>query len=296
MATHTTSDFLLILENALGNTVARRIEQRMPDLARASHRVDRFDYRAGRSLTLSETGMPEEIAEGGEVPHTMAEEKGEFLPRVRDFAIAINFSNQAMVNDSTATGLLNQIADRMVAGNVERLRALLPEPLLANAGAGQTMAGGVAMFHADHGNLAGTPAALDVTSLSVARTAMRRQKGMKGALLSVEPWGLIVPPELETVAQQLLAEIDATKFSDANRFTGALELIVEPGPTDPKAWYVCGDPGRYDGLAHAFLDGQTTPRIEGRAGWETLGLEFRSVWTLDAKFIETATWYRNAGA
>ena len=295
MATHSTSDFPLILEGALGNTVARRIQQRMPDLARASHRVDRFDYRPGRSQTLSETGMPAEIAEGGEIEHTTMEEKGEFLPRVRDFAIGINLSNQALTNDATAVGALNQIVNRMAEGNVERLRAVLLEPLLANAGLGQTMADGQPMFHSSHGNVAASGAALDITTLSAARLAMRRQKGLKGAILSVEPWGLIVPPELETTAQKLLADIDATKTSDANPFAGALELIVEPGFTSATAWYVCGDPGRYDGLAHAFLDGAAAPRIESRAGWNTLGMEFRSVWTLDAKFVETATWYRNAG-
>jgi hypothetical protein len=296
MASHSTSDFPLILENSISNAVARRITQRMPDLARASHRVDRFDYRPGRNLTLSATGMPQEIGEGGEIPHTTAEEKGEFLPTVRDFAIAIHFSNKAMVNDSTALAQIDRIADRMAEGNVERLRAVLLEPILANAGAGQTMADGQPMFHSSRGNVAGTPAALDVASLSLARLAMRRQKGLKGELYSVEPWALIVPPELETTAQKILAEINATKFSDANPFAGALELIVEPGLTSATAWYVAADPSRYDGLAHAFLDGGAAPRIESRAGWETLGIEFRSVWTLDAKFVETATWYRNAGA
>ena len=113
MASHSTSDFPLILENSLSNTVARRIDQRMTDLVRASHRVDRVDYRTGRNLTLSATGIPAEIAEGAEIPHATAEEKGEFLNRVRDFAIAINFSNQAVQNDATAVGHLNQTAKRM---------------------------------------------------------------------------------------------------------------------------------------------------------------------------------------
>ncbi|MGY6411319.1 MAG: phage major capsid protein [Alkalilacustris sp.] len=199
-------------------------------------------------------------------------------------------------NDSTAVGQLGQITNRIAEGNVERLRTVLLEPLLANAGAGQNMADGQPMFHACRGNLAGTGGALDIDTLSDARLAMRRQKGLKGELYAVEPWALVVSPELETQAQKLLAEIDATKFSDANPFSGALELIVEPGLTDPAAWYVCADPSRYDGLAHAFLDGAAAPRIESRAGWNTLGLEFRSVWTLDAKFVETATWYRNPGA
>lgn len=296
MATHSTSDFPLILENAMTNDVARRIDQRLPDLVRASHVVAREDHRAGNSLTLSATGMPQEVGEGGEVKFVTAEEKGEALPRVRDFASGFNISNQAMTNDSTALRLLGDIGSRMAQGAIERMRHVLLEPILANGGAGQTMRDGEPMFDPSHGNLAASGAALSITSLSLARTAMRKQKGLNGELLAVEPWGLVVPAELETVAQQILAQIDATKFSDANPFSGALELIVEPGLADPLAWYLVADPARFDGLAHAFLDGQRTPRIDSRPGWNTLGMEMRLVWALDAKFIETATWYRNPGA
>lgn len=292
MATHSTSDFPMILENSLSNAVARRIEQRAPDIARASHEVQRDDYRQGRSLTLSATGKPMEVGEGGEIQFTTAEEKGELLPRIRDFASGFNLTNQALQNDATALGVLAQMGDRMAQGAVERLRDVLIEPIIANSGAGQTMADGLAMFHADHGNLAAEGATLTVTSLSTARLAMRKQTGINGELYAVEPWALVVPAELETQAQQVLAQIDATKFSDANPFSNTLELIVEPGLIDPGAWYMIGDPARYDGLAHAFLDGQSSPRIESRPGWNTLGMEMRLIWALDAKFIETATWFK----
>jgi phage/plasmid primase, P4 family, C-terminal domain len=112
----------------------------------------------------------------------------------------------------------------------------------------------------------------------------------------VEPWALVVPAELETVAQQVLAEIAAAAVSDVNPFSGTLELIVEPGLTSATGWYLIGNPALHDGLAHAFLDGQSAPRIETRAGWNTLGMEFRLTWAVDAKFIGTASWFRNPGA
>jgi hypothetical protein len=124
---------------------------------------------------------------------------------------------------------------------------------------------------------------------------MRRQKGLKGELLSVTPAFLLVPPELETEGQQLLAALEATKVSDQNPFAEALEIVVEPGLTSTTVWYLVSDPSTYDGLVHAFLDGQSGPRIESRPAWATLGMEFRLSWALDAKFIEPATWYRNAG-
>lgn len=294
MAAHSSSDFPLILEDAMSNAVARGIEQRQPDIARASHEVAREDYRESRSLTLSATGMPQEVGEGAEIKFVTAEEKGEILPTVRDFASGFNITNQALVNDHL--DLLTDIARKMERGAGERFRAVLLEPLLANSGAGQTMADGLTMFHATHGNLAGTGAALSIPSLSGARLAMRKQKGLNGELFAIEPWGMVVPAELETAAQQVLAEIQAAKSSDANPFSGALELIVEPGLTDPAAWYLVGNPATNDGLAHAFLDGQRTPRVESRPGWNTLGMEFRLTWAIGASFIETATWFRNPGA
>lgn len=295
MATHTTSDFPLILDGAISNDVARQIEQRMPDLVRASHEVAREDYRAGNSLSLSSSGMPQEVAEGGEIQFVTMEEKGEALPTVRDFASGFNLSNQAMQNDSTAVRLLASISGKMTEGAVERLRHVLLAPIEANSGTGQLMADGLPMFHADHGNLAGTGATVSITSLTDARLSMRKQRGLKGELRPVEPWALVVPAELETAAQQVVAQINAAKSADVNPFSGSLEIIVEPGLNDAAAWYLIGNPTRYAGLAHAFLDGQRMPRVESRAGWNTLGLEFRLTWAMDAKFIETATWFRNPG-
>jgi hypothetical protein len=296
MAAHSTSDFPLILDGTMGNLVARDIALLQPAIRRAAHEVGRDDYRQGRSLRLSATSQPTEIREGGEIKFVTADEKGELLPKLRDYGSGFNLTNQALVNDSTATGLINQMARKMAEGAVGAYRAVLVEPLLANSGGGQTMADGKNLFHADHGNLAAAPAALNVTSLSVARTAMRRQRGLRGEILSIEPWALIVPPEQETNAQQLVAVLAAQQVSNVNPFTNALEVIVEPGLTSLTAWYVCADPGRFDGLAVGFLNGQSAPRIESRPAWNTLGMEMRLVWALDAKFVEHATWYRNAGA
>jgi len=179
---------------------------------------------------------------------------------------------------------------------VGRFRAVLLEPLLANSGAGQMMADGKALFHVDHGNLAASGAAPGVATLSDARTAMRRQKGLKGELLALEPWAIIVAPELETTAEKLLADLAAAEVAEVNPFSGKLRLIVEPGLTSATAWYLCADPGRFDGLAYAFLEGRGAPRVESRPAWSTLGIEMRLTWALDAKFVETATWYRNPGA
>lgn len=291
---HTASDFAGITADAMSNVVGRQFAQRVPDLARASREVSRLDYHEGKSLTLSASGMPKEIAEAGEIEFVTMDEKGEALPAPRDFGSGANLSNKVIANDRH--DLLSKVGDRMLGGAIERMRRVLLEPLEANSGAGQTMADGDPMFSTARGNTFSSGGELSVATLSDARIALRKAEGLQGELYAIEPWAIVVPAELETTAQQVVAQIQATKFSDANPFSGSLEIIVEPGLSDPKAWYLIGNPARYDGLAHAFLDGQSAPRVEVRPGWETLGMQFRLVWALDAKFIETASWFRNPGA
>lgn len=294
MATHSASDFPLILEGAVGNTIARRIALRAPDILRAAAKKTNADYRPSRSLTLSAMKAVQEVGEGGEIRHSTMEEKGEANPRLRDFAGAFTISNKAIVNDDL--GLFEQAAQRMTDACVQVQRNVLLEPIQANSGAGQTMADGNPMFDAAHGNVAASGAALSVTSLSAARTALRKQKGKAGELLAIEPFALVVPAELETVAQQIIGALQATKTSDVNPFAGELEIIVEPGLSSATAWYLIGNPSLYDGLTWATLDGFDAPRVESRPGWDTLGFDFRVTWALDAAFTETATWYKNPGA
>lgn len=291
---HTSSDFPLILQDALGKSVARQLEQVTPALARAAHEISAEDYRGGNLLSLSSSGMPQEIGESGEIKYVTMDEKGERKPAPRDFGAIFHLSNKAIINDDLS--LFDQIGKQMVAGATERFRRVLLEPVLAGGGLGHNMADDKPVFHADHGNLAPAGGALTITTLSAARLAVRNQRGSQGEYYAIEPWALVVPPQLETVAQQVLAEINATKTADVNPFSGALELIVEVGLTNPNAWYLIGNPASADGLAYSYLEGQSAPRVESQPGWHTLGTEFRLVWALDARFVSYASWYKNPGA
>ncbi len=291
---HGTSDFPLIVADSLSNAVGIGMQQAMPELARASRQVERTTYHQGRSLTLSSTTIPQEISQSGEISFGSMDEKGELLPRVRDFGIGFALTQAAIVNNQT--GLLSDISSNMQRGATERLRLTLLEPLQANAGAGQNMADGNPVFTVGRGNTIAVGTVLSVASLSVARTALRNAKGSRGETFALKPWAIVTSPAQETLAQQVLASLQANQVSNVNPFGGALELIIEPGLTSQTAWYLLADPAFNDGLTHAFLSGQKTPIIESRPGWNTLGMEFRLIWSLDAKFVETATWFRNPGA
>lgn len=291
--THTTSDFPLATGGALENLIGRGIADMPCELKRAAHEVPADNYLPGKMLSLSASGIPQEIGEGGEIKHTTIDERGEARPQPRDLGAIFRLSQQAVINDRI--GLLADIAKPMLMGAREAERRIMVEPLAANGGLGQTLADGHPVFHASHGNIATTPAALGEGTLSAARVALRSQRGPKGEHLNIAPWALVVPPQLETVAQKLIATITPAATDDVNPFTG-LQLIVEVGLSSPTAWYLIGNPAQFDGLAYSYLDGRGAPSVEAKPGWEWLGWEYRLIWALDAKFVDHRAWYLNPGA
>lgn len=296
MAAHTRDDFPLVVGGGLEAVTGRMMEDAPVAIERAAREIEAVDYRPGNSVMLTGSGVPEKVNENGEVKFTTINETGEAKAVPDDFASIFRVSNKALVNDGTALSLLADVGRLMVKGAMELRRQTLIAPLVANAGAGQTMRDGNPLFHATHGNLAASNAAITVTSLSVARTAMRRQKDSKGNQLNIAPRFLIVPPELETVAQKVVAEITAATVDDVNPFAGRLDVLVEPGLASATGWYLAADPQLVDGLAVAYLSGQRTPQIASREGWDRLGLEFRLVWAIGAAFHGYQGWYRNPGA
>jgi hypothetical protein len=159
------------------------------------------------------------------------------------------------------------------------------------------MSDGKNVFHADHKNLASSGAALGVTPLSDARTALRRQTGLAGETLNLQFASLIVPPELETKAQQLFSnDVQPTSANDVNIFKGAFNLIVESRLTDTKAWYLAANPANIDMLVHSYLDGQEGLFTESRYGFEVDGVQIKVRKDFGCGILDYRGFYKNPGA
>ncbi len=116
-------------------------------------------------------------------------------------------------------------------------------------------------------------------------------RGLGGGLIDVTPRFVLVPPELETVAEMVLAEIAATKTADVNPFS-KLSLLVEPRLTSPAQWYVVADPASAEGLEYAYLEGAPGPQIETRAGFEVDGVQIRVRLDFGAGWVDHRAWHR----
>lgn len=127
--------------------------------------------------------------------------------------------------------------------------------------------------------------------MDAARLAMRRQTAPGGMLIDVTPRFVLVPPELETTAEQVLSVIAATKTEDANPFSN-LTLLVEPRLTDTGQFYIVADPATVDGLEFAYLEGAPGPQLETKVGFEVDGILFKVRLDFGGGWIDYRGWHR----
>lgn len=162
----------------------------------------------------------------------------------------------------------------------------------ANNGVGPTLSDGLSLFHSSHGNLGST--ALSYSSWVAARNAMRKQSevgsGERLGFLTA-PRYLLVPPDLEVTALQILASSHDYSFTLANglgpgpinvfsegetadlRLRSARErVIVVDLWTDANDWAAVADPRLYPSIGLGYRYGRA-PEIYSVSS-PTAGLMF----------------------
>lgn len=293
-ALHSTGDFPLILGDTLRRTLRQAYELAPAGVRSLGRETTSKDFRTKRTLMLSEAPTLTQVSEDGEFQFGSMAEAGESYA-ISTFGRIIGLSRQAIINDDL--GAFTTLSNRMGLAAANFQAQFLVDLLTTASGAGPTMSDSAALFHSTHGNLAGTGAAISLASLGAARLALRRQTGLSGLPINVTPRYLLVPATQETLAEQTIAAIAATKTSDVNPFANMV-LVVDPrlDARSTTAWYVVGEPALIDGLEYAYLEGQPGPQIETRAGFEIDGVQVKIRLDFGGGFVDWRGWYRNPGA
>ena len=218
---------------------------------------------------------------------SMDEDQAEYA--VSKWGRSIRLTFEAVRNDdlgafARAQQAMGQAAKRREADEVYAL-------LLANAGAGQTMQDTKTLFHVDHGNLTASASALDVNALGAARTLLRKQTALGGGLLNLQPRFLLVPAELESIAEMLLAastrhmqQSGAVEAGTPN-WLSSLQLVVEPR-LGAGAAYVMAAPPQIDTFELAMLDGDNGPVVIEEPLTNSDDLQYRVRHVFGGRFLD----------
>lgn len=289
---HTTSDFPKLLGSMVGRMMRPAYEEAAGALKQVAREASATDFRSKHSIAFDRADFSfTKVPEAGEYQYGTVEESKESY-RLETFGKIMSLTRQALVNDDLAG------FTRMAEMHGRAAAALESETLAGLVEQNPTLAATKRpVFHADHGNLDGAGTPLSVASLSAARLAMRRQTGLGSNRIAVRPRFLIVPPELETTAEQIMAAIDAGTTDAVNPFGGgALDLIVEPYFTDPAAWYIAADPGSIDGIEYAYLAGEEGLQVMTEQGFDSDVFKVKGRLDYGAGWIDYRGWYKNPGA
>jgi hypothetical protein len=295
-AFHSTSDFPYVLADVTNKTLRAAYDVYPQTFKPWTRQVNATDFKDQNRVQLGEAPQLEKVNEAGEFKRgTITEGREKY--RIATYGKVVAITRQVIINDDL--GAFTRIPGMFGTAIATLESDIVWAILTANA----NMADGNPLFHATHGNLISSgPGAPSVATVGATRTLMRKQKGLDGKTkLNVAPRYILVPSELETATEQLVAQITPAEAGKVTpQSMRSLTPIAEPRLSDASAtaWYLAADPmtSNVDTIEYAYLEGQEGAYMETRMGFDVDGMEIKCRLDFGAKAIDWRGLAKNPGA
>jgi len=244
-------------------------------------------YRLNGSFKFIKVGNAGElkVAQASDTKRSVAAET---------YGITTQLTRQDIINDDL--NALSMIPQRIGRGAALSLNDVIWTEFLASNSSFYQAASAAA------GN------ALSFSSLSTATTAFRKLTDPDGNPLGIQPRILLVPPELELTASQLMTQSlliasglastsSKTVEPSANVLAGRYRVVVSNYLTSATTWWLVADAADLNALDVVFLNGQQVPTIEQvQADYQLLGVQMRGYMDFGVTKAESLSCYRMATA
>ena len=291
-AINSTSTFPAIMANLANKSVMVGFNEAETTYQIWAGKGSNRDFKEAARVALSEAGNLELVPEGGQFQQDFLGEASA-RTKVATYGKLFSLTRQAIINDDL--GLFSKIATKYGSAAKRLVNKMVYAQLTGNV----KMQDNIALFDTKHGNVAGTGEALSVKAIAKAITAMRRQKGITGdATLNITPKYLVVPPELEMTAYQIVnstAAVDGVNSGVVNHYKGRFVVVADAELTDPDAWYLVADASQHDTIEVTYLNGVETPRLETRQGFDVDGIEYKVAFDCGVSALDFRGIFKNAG-
>lgn len=293
-AMHSTSDFPIILENAVNRSIAASYALAVPTYREWSVREDFNDFRPHITVQTGDFPLTQPVLEGGKFAFGTVGEKKEQVA-VAAYAIQVALSRQLLVNDTLGA------LERVIANYGQSL-ALTEETvaysvLQLNSGDGPSLLeGSAAMFTTGRTNKAGTAAAITETSVSVMRAAVLKYKSVDGNLLApVMPTKLLVSPDKLTEAEKFVSAVIPAATANVNIFAGKFSVVTS-SQLSGNRWWAFVDPSVRANFRYGLLSGYSAPRIRTETPFGQNGMGVSVEHDFGFGGIDWRAGFTNAGA
>ncbi len=292
--THSSSDFPSLLEDVANKSMLKGYEETSETFDKWTRRGQSPDFKSKNLTRMSVFNDLDEIPEGEEFTHgTFSDEKEKYA--LATYGKMFSITRQAIINDDLDA--FSRIPMAMGSAAKRKVGDLVWGILNSNP----VMGDGVTLFHASHKNI-GTAGPPSVVTLSEAKSLMRKQTDSSGnGVLNIPGKFLLVPVSLEDTSLVLVsAEFDPSTANDTrtpNPHRNRLEVIADARLDDNSAtqWFVAADANMFDTIEVGYLDGNDTPFLEQKDGWDIDGVTFKVRIDAAAKALDHRTFVRNSG-
>lgn len=257
--------------------------------------VSASDFKPIQGISLSSAPNLLEVKEGAEYKTGDLKESQESY-RIAKYGRILSLTYEMIVDDDLRAfaripGMFGASAARLYADLVYGIFSANPK-----------MSDGNALFSAAHNNLVSTGSAPSADSLTDMRVMLRKQTGLGGETLDLQPRTVLLPLELETNAEIILrstalpqADMSSGVYNPwANRLTPIADPRLSAQSTT--AWYMLADPRQIDFIEMAFLDGQETPTIEEDQDFDTDTFRYKARTSAGVGVMDWRGVVKNPGA
>lgn len=259
------------------------------------------DFKTVTSYRMLDDMEYEELAPDGEIKHgTLSEET--YTRQARTYAKMFSLSREKIIDDDL--GAFEDIRTRLGGGAARNFNSVFWARFIDNS----------TFFTSARSNyVTGADSALDVDGVGLQKgiLAFRKLKSTDGKRIGGVPTILLVPPELQFVAQRLFQSTTVNTGGSSTKDTvpndnihaGKYRPVVVDWLSDAaftgnsaKAWYLLRSPSILSPVVVSFLDGIQTPTVDmADADFNQLGVQFRGYHDFGVDFAEWLAGIKSKG-
>lgn len=284
------SQFGSILSDTVNKSMATAYKSQATTYQAWTRAGSATDFKGAEVWQISEAGELEKMTQSGEFKFDEMQDT-KVTKKIATFGRSFGMTRQALINDDLS--ILTRVPEAYVRAAGRGINKLVYATLISTA----NIYDGKALFHADHKNL-GTAGAINTTTLGEGKKLMRKQKNLRGKeTLNIAPRFLIVSPDKEVEAMQVLnsiADPAGANSGVANVFRNAFDLVVD-AELDGNPWYMAASANDIDTIEVSYLNGDPMPKLESQVAFDYLGMKWRIYIDYGVDVLDFRGLFKNAG-
>jgi phage major head subunit gpT-like protein len=228
------------------------------------------DFKTVTSYRLNGGFKFEAVANGGELKNAAASDEKRSIS-AETYGIMTSVTRTDLINDDL--GALTAVPQRIGRGGALKLNDVFWAEFVDDS----------AFFTSGRANLRSGSHALSVANLKALATLYRKLKDPDGNPVAIEPRILLVPPDLEITAAEIMgssilhsATAVAGGVPERNVLAGRYQVVQSVYLTNTTDYYLLASPADLPVMEVAFLNGVQSPIVEtAEADFNTLGVQMR---------------------